>query len=110
MGGPPFRPDTAAPGPSGAGVAGRHPDPDGPGGGRTPCPLTGVIRLDAPDPLPDVGERDNSQFMLATLAPLVQFNHDVDIETLGALRLPQLTKSDPSSTHDNARESVRTSI
>ena len=49
-------------------------------------------------------------FTLATLAPLVQFNHDVVIETLGALRLPQLTKSDPSSTHDNVRESGRTSI
>ncbi len=50
------------------------------------------------------------QFTLATLAPLEQFNHHAVIETLGALRLPQLTKSDPSSTHDNVRGSGRTPI
>jgi hypothetical protein len=50
------------------------------------------------------------QVTLATWAPLVQFDHDAVIETLGALRLPQLTKSDPSSTHDNVRESGRTPI
>ena len=32
------------------------------------------------------------QVTLATLAPLVQFNHDAVIDPLGAPRLPQLTK------------------
>ncbi len=49
-------------------------------------------------------------FTLAALAPLVQFTHDVVIERLGALRLPQLTKSDSLSTHDNVRASGRTPI
>jgi hypothetical protein len=39
-------------------------------------------------------------------APLVQFNHGVAVEMLGALRLPQAS----SSTHGNVQESVRTPI
>ena len=50
------------------------------------------------------------QVTLATLAPLVQFNHDAVIDPLGAPRLPQLTKSASSSAHDNVRESGRPPI